>query len=346
MRLVIIFSILFLSFVYQSCASYGLKIVSQENIFHNEEVAFRQCHASSIHSFEKDHLLSVWFAGTHEGHSDVGIWSSHYRQGEWEAPRLIATGEINDSLFYPCWNPVLYQFPGQDALYLYYKIGPNPREWWGVYRYSLDRGQSWSDAVSLPEGILGPIKNKPYALKDGTVLSPSSTESLDEVWKAHIEITKDNGKTWAISKINHVSDVEVIQPSIVRHANGDLQVLCRSKENYVMSAFSSDDGVTWKAWKRTNLRNPNSATDAIRLRNGLFLIVYNPDIAGENWWEGRTRFNVALSKDGLMWNDVLLLEDGKEDDEYSYPTVIQGKDGSIHITYTWNRTHIKHVVLQ
>lgn len=329
----------------QSCTAYRPKLISQQPVFQVEEVTFKQCHASSIHAFDGGHLLTVWFGGTHEGHTDVGIWASRYENEKWEAPILIADGNI-DGISHPCWNPVLYQFPDQDTLYLYYKVGPNPREWWGVYRYSTDQGKSWSDTRNLPKDILGPIKNKPYTLSDGTILSPSSTESLDEIWKAHIEVSKDQGQTWEIRTIHHDDSIQAIQPSIVEHPDGRIQVLCRSKENYVMSTFSSDQGRTWMPWRKTNLQNPNSATDAIRLQNGKFLIVYNPDIAGKDWWEGRTKLRVALSDDGLVWKDALTLEDGKENDEYSYPTVIQAEDGSIHITYTWNRKTIKHVVLK
>lgn len=113
-----------------------------------------------------------------------------------------------------------------------------------------------------------------------------------------------------------------------------------------MAAFSSDQGQTWGPWQSTNLLNPNAATDAIRLKNGMFMIVYNPSTAGKQWWEGRTQLHVATSKDGLQWKDRLTLENGVEGDEYSYPTIIQDKSGLIHITYTWNRKGIKHVVIK
>ena len=57
----------------------------------------------------------------------------------------------------------------------------------------------------------------------------------------------------------------------------------------------------------------------------------------------RTPLNVAISKDGRTWQDILVLE--KEPGEYSYPAVIQTKDGMVHITYTWKRRRIKHVVI-
>ena len=87
----------------------------------------------------------------------------------------------------------------------------------------------------------------------------------------------------------------------------------------------------------TSLPNPNSGTDALTLLDGRQLLVYNP-VA-----EGRTPLAVALSVDGKTWRDVLTLE--KQPGEYSYPAAIQSADGLVHITYTWKRLRIKHVVV-
>jgi len=338
------FSIIILT-ILSSCNNYKPALLTSTQIFNEGQVPFKQCHASTIEQIGKDSLIVAWFGGTHESNPDVVIWTSHYINGKWQHPVQVADGVLGD-IRYPTWNPVFYQHPASDSLYLYYKIGPNPREWKGYYKYSLDKGNTWSTAKALPQNILGPIKNKPITLKNGTILSPSSTESKEEIWKAHLEISADRGNTWSIVNINHESPVQVIQPSIVKHKNGNIQVLCRSKENKVMSSFSNDDGQTWQPWQATNLLNPNAATDAICLKNGQFMIVYNPDLAGKDWWEGRTKLRVALSKDGLNWKDALILEDGKKGDEYSYPTIIQGDEGLIHIIYTWNRKSIKHIVLK
>ncbi|UIR55272.1 exo-alpha-sialidase [Sphingobacterium sp. SRCM116780] len=339
----ILFCLLLLSLT--SCKSYQPTLLSNEQIFSVGQVDFKQCHASTIQEVGKDSLLSAWFGGTHESNPDVCIWMSLSVNGKWQQPINVANGQLEDKR-YPSWNPVLYQHPTSDSLFLYYKIGPNPREWKGYYQYSMDKGTTWSARQALPEGILGPIKNKPLTLKNGVILSPSSTESKEEIWKAHIEVSQDKGKTWTVRKINPDSPIQVIQPSVLLHKDGRIQVLCRSKENSVMTAFSKDQGKTWDDWTPTNLLNPNAATDAIQLKNGYYMIVYNPDIAGKDWWEGRTKLRVALSKDGIKWKDAMQLEDGVKGDEYSYPTLIQDSKGHIHITYTWNRKSIKHVVLK
>ena len=93
------------------------------------------------------------------------------------------------------------------------------------------------------------------------------------------------------------------------------------------------------------LTNPNSGTDAVTLKNGRQILVYNHIIPSETWGS-RSKLNMAVSKDGIKWSAAALLEsDPDPDSEYSYPAVIQTSDGMIHVTYTWNRKVIKHVVV-
>jgi alpha-L-rhamnosidase len=87
-----------------------------------------------------------------------------------------------------------------------------------------------------------------------------------------------------------------------------------------------------------DLPNPNSGTDAVTLADGRQVLVFN------NTPKGRTPLNVAVSDDASAWNVAATLEDAPG--EYSYPAVIQTKDKKIHITYTWQRKRIKHVVIE
>ena len=81
------------------------------------------------------------------------------------------------------------------------------------------------------------------------------------------------------------------------------------------------------------------------LKNGSQLLVYNPAGPGKDWFNGRSKLCVAQSADGQTWRDVAVLENGSTE-EYSYPAIIEAQDGSVHITYTYNRQNIKHVVLK
>lgn len=305
---------------------------------------FKQCHASSIVEVSKNIFLVSAFGGSREGMKDVSIWLSHSDGNGWLAPQLIDIGVSADQEIYPCWNPVLFKSKA-GTLSLFFKVGPSPREWWGMVKTSEDLGKTWSAGRRLPQDILGPIKNKPIQLSDGTILSPSSTETRTTEglnWKVHIEKSSDDGNSWTKIPIDPQTEFDVIQPSILVLGDERLQILCRSKDNSVMQAFSQDNGDTWSQITRTALPNPNSGTDAITLSNGHHLLVYNPTVKGKN---GRSKLSVALSKSGENWQEVLSLENEKKG-EFSYPAVIESSDGKIHISYTHNRKNIKHVVLE
>jgi len=93
----------------------------------------------------------------------------------------------------------------------------------------------------------------------------------------------------------------------------------------------------------TTLPNPNAGTDAVTLADGRQLLVYNHTVRGGPFPSGRNMLNVAVSEDGNTWIPVMTLERARG--EYSYPAVIQASDGLVHITYTFKRESVKHVVL-
>ena len=299
-----------------------------------ESAPFPSCHASTIVESGAG-LVAAWFGGSGEKHPDVGIWVSRHDDGKWTAPVEVANGLQADGKRHPCWNPVLFQ-PRAGALMLFYKVGPSPDAWWGMLRTSGDGGRTWSEARRLPDGILGPIKNKPVQLANGDILCPTSSE--DAGWRVHFERSGDGGKTWsATAAINDGKKIGAIQPSILFHKDGTLQAVGRTKQGRVFTTSSMDAGVTWSAMALTALPNPNSGIDAVTLADGRFLLVYNHTPTG------RSPLNVAMSKDGIHWTPALVLESGAG--EFSYPAVIQSRDGLVHITYTWKRERVRHVVL-
>jgi alpha-L-rhamnosidase len=164
-------------------------IVKSELIF--EKAPFAECHASTI-AETKEGLVVAFFGGTQEKNPDVCIWLSRSVKGKWTKPIEVANGVQADGTRFPCWNPVLFQIPGGELL-LFYKVGPNPGEWWEMIMRSVDSGRPWSTPERLPEGILGPANNKPMLLATGNLLSPSSTEN--DGWKVHFELSADGGRT-------------------------------------------------------------------------------------------------------------------------------------------------------
>ena len=308
-------------------------VTQSEFIF--ESAPFPSCHASTI-AETSGGLVAAWFGGTAEKNRDVGIWMSRHEGTKWLAPVEVANGlEDDGQKRYPCWNPALFQAK-DGPLLLFYKVGPSPSRWWGMLLRSTDGGRSWSKPHRLPEGILGPIKNKPVLLSDGSLLCPSSTEHAG--WQIHLEQTADLGLTWTkTGPLNEPKEFGAIQPTVLFHPNNRLQLLCRSQQHGITDCWSEDGGKTWSGMRATELPNPDSGIDAVTLRDGRHLLVHNPTT------RGRTPLAISASRDGRNWQTVATLE--AEPGEYSYPAIIQSSDGLVHITYTWRRQRIKHVVV-
>jgi predicted neuraminidase len=310
-------------------------IVSSEFIYQPDDVVFPSCHASTLCETHNG-LLSAWFGGTAENNPDVGIWISHNNKDKWSKPIEVVNGIQHKNKRYACWNPVL--FNTGNKILLFYKVGPSPSTWWGELITSEDEGKTWSRPCRLPEDIFGPIKNKPILLPGSELLCPSSTEH--DGWRVHMEMTSDNGQTWERTEALNNKNTGVIQPTLLTHPGGKIQMLCRSKSvSSILSSWSFDNGRTWEELSSVGLPCPNSGIDALTLKDGRQIVVYN------HITKGRNILNVATSINGKNWEAALLLENDKEGTEYSYPAVIQTSDGLIHITYTWNRKQMKHVVI-
>ena len=313
------------------------------------------CHAATIVETQRG-LVAAFFGGTKEGHADVCIYVCRKVDARWTAPMEVANGLQPDGSRHPCWNPVLFQ-PRGGPLMLFYKVGPNPSTWWGMLKTSEDDGQSWSDAMRLPEGILGPIKNKPVQLDDGQIISPSSIESKSLGWRVYFERSADGGKTWSATEmVEQDPSIKAIQPSVLIHSPTKLQAIGRTKSGRMFETWSNDAGQTWSKIALIDLPNCNSGTDAVTLHDGKHLLVYN-DSAKEKI---RVPLSVAISHDGRVWNKILDLE--KEltyecgetmpgdpaqprPDQYSYPSVIQAANNAVQIVYTWKRLKVRHVEL-
>lgn len=326
-------------------------LLSREFVYPLDDKPTSQAHASTIVETPTG-LVTAFFAGAHESHSDVGIRLSRFQNGKWTWPVEVANGFKNDSVRYPTWNPVLF-LPAKGPLMLFYKVGPSPQDWWGMLKTSDDYGKTWSYAEKLGEDpaighLLGPVKNKPVQLKDGTIISPSSierNENGDTKWMVHFEISKDNGETWeVVGPINDGEEFDAIQPSVLTFPDGRLMILARTKQKVIAQAWSEDKGMTWSKLEGIDLPNPNSGTDAVTLKDGRQLLIYNHKIRTEDNG-GRDLLNLAISTDGLSWSPVMTIENETLPDGYAYPAIIQTSDGLVHATYTYNRRSIKHIVI-
>ena len=305
---------------------------------------FPSCHASTIVEPKGGGLVAAWFGGTHEKHPDVGIWVSRMEGGKWTVPMEVANGiqyrKADGTVSrHPTWNPVLFQ-PNNGPLMLFYKAGPDPPTWWGMLTTSTDGGKTWEQPRRLPEGIFGPIKNKPVQLANGDILCPTSNETDEKPskWAIYFERTRDLGRTWERTDLLHDGvAIQAIQPSVLFLGGDKLMALGRTRQGKVFKITSDNAGSTWGKIALTDLPNPSSGTDAVTLKDGRHLLIYNHTA------KGRSPLNLAISPDGNTWQAVLDLE--TDPGEYSYPAIIQTSDGLVHITYTWKRQRIKHAIV-
>jgi predicted neuraminidase len=346
MRLPLLLSLLALTASAWAAATVSPAVVSAG--FINDGAPYPECHASTIVEVAPGRLVAAWFGGTKERNPDVGIWVSRQEGGKWLPAVEVANGIQPEGPRLPTWNPVLFQ-PPQGPLVLFYKVGPSPSTWWGMMMTSADGGKTWTKPEKLPDGVLGPIKNKPVVFKDGTWLASSSTEGGPGGWQVHFELSRDAGKTWQIvGPLDKGTDkLSAIQPSVLFYADGRLQALCRSQNGVLATTWSRDNGRTWSPLAKTTLPNPNSGTDAVTLQDGRQLLVYNHSAPPPETPTKGVRYplDIGISTDGVTWKRVLTLESEPIGNGYAYPAVIQSADGLIHVTYTWDRKRIKHVVL-
>ena len=349
----------------------------EANEFLYETAPFPECHSASIVELKNGDLLVTYFGGTKERNPDVCIWTSRKPKGSsvWEAPQQVADGIYCDRLRKAfseeevkngverkaCWNPVLFETPTGELL-LFYKIGANVADWTGWLIRSADSGKTWSAPEPLPDGFLGPIKNKPEVV-DGKLVCPSSTEVGG--WKLHFEISDDWGKTWRTTGpipaelALHTQDMTpdglsgdstklrplvTIQPAILRLADGTLQALARTRNGFMATTYSRDGGETWDTVRlMKNLPQNNSGLDAVTATDGMHYLIYNNFFTIPSTPKGvRTPVDIARSTDGKTWQHILCLEDSPVK-QYSYPAIIQGRDGMLHCVYTWRRQRIKYV---
>ena len=300
-----------------------------------EKAPFTSCHASTLVEAEPGKLLAAWFGGTREGANDVKIWLARFDGAKWSEPQAVA-----EEPGVPCWNPVLFRSKA-GTLFLWYKAGPNPMSWTGYVRRSADAGKTWGKPEQLPAGLLGPVRAKPIQRADGTILAGTSVESY-RAWSSWVERSTDDGKTWRkfgpFNVPGHLYGI--IQPALFETKDGRIVALCRSRDSRkICRSESKDGGETWSPAEPTDLPNPNSGIDVVRLANGELFLIYNHTPTG------RTPLNLARSTDdGKTWKKVHTLED--EPGEFSYPAIIQSAKGTLEMCYTWKRRHIKHVSLE
>ena len=163
------------------------EIVQSEFIYPLDGGPTPSCHASTIVETPEGTLIAAWFGGSAEGKDDVCIWLSRREKQDrgsdkdsgWSTPICVAAGEENGEQV-PCWNPVLFQWR-DGPLVLFYKVGRDIDWWRGEMLVSRDDGKTSGEKQRLPEFFVGPVKNKPVQLADGSLLAGSSVNAAQGI---------------------------------------------------------------------------------------------------------------------------------------------------------------------
>jgi len=327
--------------VFSNSVKAQIKAVNIESSYIADPPVTANSHASTLVEYKPNEIMAAWFGGKYEGAKDVGIYISDYKDKKWSTPKELIQPLIKNGDTLPCWNPVLFKSKSQN-LYLFYKVGKNPREWFGAMIVSKDNGKTWGQPKYLPEGIYGPIRNKPIETTPGVILCGSSTESVDkDEWRIHVETYTEADDSWKKIEVENNKQLNVIQPTFLVHSESDIEMLSRSKHNRVVASWSGDNGKSWIRTNTINVVNSNSGIDALTVNKNLFLLVNNPLPQGKDWFNGRNILDVEYSTDGLNWRKLFDLEN-QEKGEFSYPAIIQTTDKKVHVLYTYDRKYIKH----
>lgn len=320
----------------------GPQVVVDEFLY--KRASFPECHSASIVETKKGDLIATYFGGTKERNPDVCIWVSRKLKGktDWTPPQMVADGVFSPDYREACWNPVIYEMPNGE-LRIYFKIGVNVAKWKGWLVRSKDGGKTWGKREQLPDTIYGPIKNKPI-LNKGRLISPTSDER--DGWKLYFEYSDDLGKTWKrTAYVDAEQGIKAIQPSIIVLPDGRLEALCRTRSRHIGVTYSNDNGETWSKLTFIDTPNNNSGIDAVNLQDGSYALICNDwPIEPDKEKGARTPLSIMRSQDGIHWNHWITLEDSPIL-QYSYPSIIQSRDGHIHVVYTWRRQRVKHVEL-
>jgi predicted neuraminidase len=307
-------------------------------------------HSSAICALPSGDLLAVWYGGSREGAADVALFTSRLPVGatKWTTPitamdRAMAEDEL-DRVIKKIGNAVIFP-DGTGSLWMVF-VSVSLGGWSGStlnVKTSQDEGRTWGESQRL---TLNPffnlsslVRNKPIYASDGRIGLPVYHEMAVKYPQILWLTPGPNGTVQEYRMRNMSSEVGLIQPVLVPLDHDRVLMMLRdqSDERSLRTAFSDDNGWTWSEAGPSGLPNPDAAVDALRLRDGRILLVYN------HAEDKRDNLRLAVSADdGRTWQTGAILEEA-EHQEYSYPNLVEDRRGRIHLTYTWQRERIKHV---
>ena len=333
------------TFALPDSVSPGSSLPFFQEEFINPDAPQPMAHVSSICELPDGKLAATWYAGSREGAPDVAIFfaTSEPRQHAWSNPRTIVTPETaaRDSgrAVRKVGNALIFSDRAGKLWLVYVTITIGG--WSGSslnLASSSDQGQSWTPGRRL---TLSPFFNLSELVKNGPVRLSGSGWAVPIY---HELVGKFPELLWldhaGESKSRIAGGSAGFQPALVALSTNDALAFLRdtTSRRRISMAHSHDAGRSWSAPEVIDFPNPDSGLDAVRLADGRLLLAFNDSASG------RENLRLALSTDNARtWRRVATIAQ-QAGAEFSYPFLLQTRDGNIHLVYTWKRKAIKHAV--
>lgn len=340
-------------------------------------------HASNLLELENGDLLCTWFAGSMEGSSDISVYLSRRDSstGVWsDAVKMSQDSTRSEQ------NPVLFNMKGNELWLFYTaQILTDQGTALIRVRKSKDQGVTWSSEENLfaEQGIF--VRQRPVMNTEGSIIVPIWFSNMKEAFGldySALKISTDDGMSWKTVEVP--DSFGCVHMNIME--DGKEAFFRSRKSDYIYRSTSDGNGVQWSKPQPMSLPNNNSSIQARSISDGRILIIFNDiraegrssessvppwvsdkeaflsmcDITERSaiWGVPRNPLVIASSTDGGMtWSREITVESdatlrSKHDEkgsfigDYSYPSILQTRDGRLHITYSYLRDYIKHVILE
>ncbi|SMQ69123.1 Predicted neuraminidase (sialidase) [Devosia lucknowensis] len=200
---------------------------------------------------------------------------------------------------------------------------------------------------------------------------------------AAVAVSHDEGATWTMSEVP--GSIGSVHMTIVPTDGDHMVAFYRRRQSdFVHRSESRDGGVTWSEPAPTDVPNNNSSINVIRLADGRLAMLCNPTSSATSadrrtslydeieegddrpdasggcapiWGVPRAPMTLCISTDGgLTWPLRRVVDDSPgtclsnnsvdgRNKELSYPYLLEGEGGELHLAYTYFRRAIKYVRL-